>query len=261
MSASGPPIERLSREGGHEVALRALAGDAPGLVFLGGFHSDMTGSKATELEQLARDAGRAFVRFDYFGHGESSGEFAEGTIGRWREDALAVVDQRTRGPLVLVGSSMGAWIALLVALARPDRVAGLVGISAAPDFTERLIWERLRPPERERLRQEGVLWRRSPYEAQPWPLTRQLVEEARDHLVLDRPIPLRCPVRLVHGLADAEVPWTLSHRLVEALASEDVELTLVKGGNHRLSEPEDLRRLRAIVSEACAAAETWSRLG
>lgn len=216
-------------------------------MFLGGFHSDMTGSKATALEGLARRRGHAAVRFDYFGHGASTGDFAEGRLGRWRADALAVVDELTEGPLVLVGSSMGAWIAVLVAAARRERVAGLVGVAAAPDFTEELIRARFTPEERETLRRDGVLWRRSPYEEQAWPLTPGLLDEARDHLVLGGPIPVGCPVRLLNGLADADVPWELSRRLVERVESDDVTLTLVKGGDHRLSGPADLARLEDTV--------------
>jgi pimeloyl-ACP methyl ester carboxylesterase len=218
------------------------------MVFFGGFRSDMTGSKARALEDLSRRLGTAFVRFDYFGHGVSSGRFEQGTIGRWRDDGLAVVDELTEGPLLLVGSSMGAWIALLVALARPARVGALVGIASAPDFTEELIWQRCTPEERSTLEREGLLWRHSPGEEQPWALTHRLIEEARLHCVLAGPVPLRCPVRLVHGLSDAEVPWDLSRRLVENLESDDVELILVKRGDHRLSSTPDLKRLETLVT-------------
>jgi pimeloyl-ACP methyl ester carboxylesterase len=207
----------------------------------------MTGSKASAVEELAERRGHASVRFDYFGHGASSGAFRDGRIGRWREDALAVVDELSDGPQVLVGSSMGAWIALLVALSRPERVAALVGVAPAPDFTEELIWERCDEEERETLRREGVLWRRSPDQGEAWPLTLGLIEEARQHRVMQDALPLRFPVRLIHGLADLEVPWSLSRRLAERLESPDVELTLVKGGDHRLSSPADLGRLAAVL--------------
>lgn len=207
----------------------------------------MSGSKASAVEALARRRGHASLRFDYFGHGASSGRFELGRIGRWRDDALAVVGELIPGPLVLVGSSMGAWIATLVALARPERVAALVGVAAAPDFTEELIWARCSPEEREALRREGVLWRHSPYEDEAWPLTLGLIEEARSHLVLGAALGVRCPVRLIHGLADADVPWELSRRLAERVESEDVELTLVKGGDHRLSGPADIERLEATL--------------
>ena len=241
------PPERLPRPGDHSIAYHKSPGSAPGIVFLGGFMSDMTGSKALALEAYARQRGRAFLRFDYLGHGEATGLFQDGTIGRWAEDAIAALDGLTEGPQVLVGSSMGGWIMLLAALARPDRVAGLVGIAAAPDFTQDLMWDRYPEPVREILRHDGVYKAASDYGDEPTTITMKLIEDGRRHLLLRGPIALDCPVRLIHGLADPDVPWQVSVKLAERLESEDVEVTLVKGGGHRLSEPEDLERLELTL--------------
>ncbi len=205
--------------------------------------SDMTGSKALCLEDFARRRGQAFLRFDYQGHGASSGRFEEGTIGLWSADAVAALDELTEGPQVLVGSSMGGWIMLLAALARPQRVAGLLGIAAAPDFTEDLMWDAYPPEVRETLEREGVYREPSDYGEEPYTITKALIDEGREHLLLRAPVPIACPVRLIHGMADPDVPWELAVRLADRLESDDVEITLVKGGGHRLSEPEDLERL------------------
>jgi pimeloyl-ACP methyl ester carboxylesterase len=205
--------------------------------------SDMTGSKALSLEDFAARRGQAFLRFDYLGHGASSGRFEEGTIGRWAEDAVAALDELTEGPQVLVGSSMGGWIMLLAALARPQRVAGLLGIAAAPDFTEDLMWDAYPPEVRETLEREGVYHEPSDYGEDPYPITKALIDDGRKHLLLRAPLPITCPVRLIHGMADPDVPWELAIRLADRLESDDVEVTLVKGAGHRLSEPEDLERL------------------
>ncbi|MFQ5773422.1 MAG: alpha/beta fold hydrolase [Kiloniellaceae bacterium] len=209
--------------------------------------SDMTGGKATALEAFAAARGQAFVRFDYLGHGASSGRFEDGTIGRWAEDATAVLDALSEGPQILVGSSMGGWIMLLVALARPRRVAGLVGVAAAPDFTETLMWRAYSPEIRATLERDGLYYEPSQYGEEPYPITMRLIEEGRRHLLMDGPIPIACPVRLIHGTADPDVPYALSLELMERLESDDVEVTLVKGGGHRLSEPEDLARLTRVV--------------
>ena len=242
----------IDRPGGHSVAYHATAGDvtggaAPGVIFLGGFMSDMTGTKALALEGYCRARGRAFLRFDYLGHGQSSGAFTEGTIGRWAADAIAVIDQLTEGPQVLVGSSMGGWIMLLCALARPGRVAGLLGIAAAPDFTEELIWRDLDDAARGELTRRGVIELACDYGDTPYAITRGLIEEGRDHLLLGGPIGLTCPVRLLHGMADGDVPWRTALRLADRLAGDDVEVTLIKGGDHRQSEPRDLERLRRTL--------------
>lgn len=248
------PHETLALPGGLSIAYRRTPGRTPGLVFLSGFMSDMSGSKATHLEAYARRQGRAFVRFDYMGHGLSSGRFVEGSIGHWGNDALAVLDLLTEGPQVLVGSSMGGWLMLLVALSRPERIAGLVGLAAAPDFTEDLIWDELGPAERQRLMAEGFLEQPSTY-GEPYLITRHLVEEGRNHLVLRSPIPLRCPLRLLHGTADNDVPFDRSLMLLDALDSEDVELTLVKNAGHRLSDPPALALLDATLDRLFARIE------
>ena len=247
-SPSGAP-ERLSRPDGGAIAYHKTPGSAPGIVFLGGFMSDMTGSKALSLESLARQQGRAFLRFDYQGHGASSGRFEDGTIGSWTEDAVAALDALTEGPQVLVGSSMGGWIMLLAALARPQRIAGLLGIAAAPDFTEDLMWDAYPQAVRDTLRREGVYREPSDYGDEPYTITMRLIEEGRAHLLLREAIPIACPVRLIHGMADPDVPWQTSVRLAERLESADVEVTLVKSGGHRLSEPEDLERLGRTLED------------
>ncbi len=246
---------RLERPDGHTIAYHWTPGKAPGVVFVGGFMSDMTGTKATALDAYCRAEGRAYTRFDYLGHGASSGEFAQGTISRWADDAIAVIDAATQGPLVLVGSSMGGWIMLLAALARSARVCGLVGIAAAPDFTEDLFWNTFDEEARETLMRDGVVQRPSDYGDEPYTITRELIEDGRQHLVLRSPIPLTCPVRLLHGLEDADVPWRTALSLAETLESDDVEVTLVKRGTHTLSEPADLERLWRAVSEVCALAD------
>jgi pimeloyl-ACP methyl ester carboxylesterase len=237
---------RLDRGDGVELAWRRLPGSGPGVVFLGGFNSDMTGSKAEDLSAFCAGQGRAFLRFDYSGHGTSGGRFEDGTIGRWAADAAAVLDALTEGPQILVGSSMGGWIALLLALRRPGRVAGLVGIAAAPDFTTRI--EAALPPEIRAILDRDGVWHRPSAYGDPYPITRALLEEGRRHLLLDAPVRIDVPVRLLHGQQDPDVPWELSLQTAAALTGQDVEVTLVKDGDHRLSRPQDLRLLRRVLS-------------
>ena len=239
---------RLDRGDGVELAWAQCPGRSPTVVFLPGFRSDMGGDKATHLATLCAATGQAVLRFDYSGHGASAGRFEDGTIGIWTADALAAIDRLTTGPLILVGSSMGGWIALLVAIARPARAAGLIGIAAAPDFTETLMWEAMAPPERQRLLRDGVLHVHSDYGG-PYPITRGLIEDGRQHLLLNAPIPLACPVRLLHGQRDPDVPWETSLRIAERITGEDVRITLVKDGDHRLSRPQDL----ALLAETLAS--------
>jgi pimeloyl-ACP methyl ester carboxylesterase len=241
--------ETLARSDGATIAYRRLAGRPPGVVFLGGFHSDMTGTKAVFLEDYCRRRGRAYLRFDYFGHGGSSGDAADGTIGRWVGDAIAVLDASTRGPQILVGSSMGGWIMLMAALSRRERVHALVGIGAAPDFTEDLLWPRLDVAQREALAAEGSTTLSSEYDPAGYRITRTLFAEGRRHLVLRGSLAVDCPVRLLHGMRDEAVPWRTSLRLAECLESRDVALTLVKDGDHRLSSVQDLARLAATLDE------------
>jgi pimeloyl-ACP methyl ester carboxylesterase len=245
--------ETLTLPDGACIAYRqriARAGDGrPGIVFLPGFGSDMTGAKGTALAAWADARGQALLRVDYSGHGQSSGAFRDGTIGRWTADALAAIDRLTAGPLILVGSSMGGWIMLLTALARPGRIAGLVGIAAAPDFTEDLMWEAMPPETRERLLADGMIHQPSQYQDAPLEITRALVEDGRRHLLLRGPIAMRCPVRLLHGMADPDVPWQTSVRLAERLTGDDVTITLIKDGDHRLSREVDLARMFAAIAE------------
>ncbi len=219
------------------------------VVFLSGFRSDMTGTKATFLESHCAAHGGGFLRFDYSGHGQSSGAFTDGTIGRWAEEAIAVIDSLTAGRLVLVGSSMGGWIMLLAALARPKRVAGLVGIAAAPDFTETLMWDRLSDAEKDRLIADGRLEAESQYSDEPTVITRALIEEGRRHLLLGAPIGVHCPVRLLHGMADRDVPYQVSLELADRLVGVDVRVSLIKDGDHRLSRESDLALLAQTVDE------------
>ena len=237
---------QLDRGDGTTLAWTRLPGRTPTLVFLPGLRSDMQGTKAQLAATLCAEQGYACLRLDYSGHGASSGRFEDGTIGCWADDARLLLDQLTAGPVVLAGSSMGGWIALLLARARPARVAGLLGIAPAPDFTERLMWASMMPQEREALLRDGVLHVPSDY-GEPLPITRALIEDGRKHLVLDDEIPVTCPVRLLHGQADPDVPWELSLTLAAKLASHDVRLTLVKDGNHRLSRRTDLALLRAAL--------------
>lgn len=242
------PQTFLGRDG-VSIAYHRTPGKSPGVVFLGGFMSDMSGSKATTIETFCRDRGQAFLRFDYRGHGASAGRFEDGTIGLWAGDALAAFDRLTEGPQVLVGSSMGGWIALLAALARRERIAGLVGIAAAPDFTEDLLWAVLPPEQRAALARDGIMHVPSQYSEHPYSITLKLIEDGRQHLVLRDPIDLTCPVRLLHGMQDPDVPWQRSLLIADKLAGSDVRVHLIKDGDHRLSRQQDLRLLCRVVEE------------
>ena len=221
----------------------------PGIVFLGGFKSDMTGTKASTLDEFCHARGLGFLRFDYSGHGASSGDFRDGTISRWFADALAAFDRLTEGPQILVGSSMGGWIMLLLARARTARIAGLVGLAPAPDFTEELIWRTLSEDDRAKMLREGKLEQPSEYSSDPYVITQALIEDGRSNLLLGRPIAIDVPVRLLHGLNDRDVPHTISLRIQERLTAQDVVVQLIKDGDHRLSRPQDLERLCAAVDE------------
>ena len=239
-------MEFLDRGDGLRIAFLRDPGNQPGVVFLPGFGSDMTGEKATHLAAHARGRGLGTLRLDYSGHGASEGAFEAGTIGRWCADALAVIDRATEGKLILAGSSMGGWIALLAALARPERVAGLLLIAPAPDFTHWGLWENFTAAQREALDRAGEV--RIPM---PWNeelrITRALIEDGRQHMLLGGEIPVACPVRIVHGQADEQVPWEISLRIAERIPGPDVRVTLVKDGGHRLSRPADLAELGAAL--------------
>ncbi len=225
---------------GRIIRAHRLQGASPTVVFCGGFRSDMSGTKAMTLDAWCRKRGQSYLRFDYSGHGESDGEFTKATIGQWLADTLAAIDELTSGPLVLVGSSMGGWISLLATLARPERVAGLAGIASAPDFTEDLLWDGLSANQQSILKREGRISLPSAYDEEPSIITRDLIEEGRDHLLLHGAIPIQCPVRLLHSLDDPDVPWETSLRLMQKIAHDDVRLTLLKDAGHRISRPEDL---------------------
>jgi pimeloyl-ACP methyl ester carboxylesterase len=233
------------------IAVRARPGTAPGLVWLGGFNSDMKGTKAVALDAFAAEHGRACVRFDYSGHGESEGRFVDGTIGRWLEESLAVFDKFCGGPQVAIGSSMGGWMALLVARELKRRgtpLKGLVLIAPAPDFTEELMWKGFPDEVKRQIEREGVWLRPSEY-GEPYPITRALIEDGRKHLILGGSIDVGCPVRILQGAQDPDVPWRHAFALTDRLPSDDVVLTMIQDGDHRLSRPQDIARILAAVSE------------
>lgn len=237
--------EFLRRNGAPALACQRFIpaeSSLPGVVFLGGFRSDMEGSKALYLDEACRQRQQPFLRFDYRGHGQSEGDFEQGTIGLWFQDALAVIDGLTSGPLILVGSSMGGWISLLVARARPDRVKGVVGIAAAPDFT-RDMWNGMTEDQRRILIDQGVLRVPNHYSDEPYVITKALIDDGPAHFVLESPLSLKIPVRLVQGMKDMDVPWQTAFRIRKAIESagvHDVDVLLVEDGNHRLNRPQDL---------------------
>ncbi len=249
---TGP--EYLETPQGRRIAYHRTEGGAPGIVFLGGFKSDMTGTKAVHLETWARALGRGFLRLDYSGHGQSSGTFEEGSIGDWAEDAEAALTDLTQGPQVLVGSSMGGWIALLLAKRRPERVAGLVGIAAAPDFTEDGFWAGFDADRRAVLERDGRLELPSEYSDEPYVITRRLIEDGRENLILREPLSLPFPVRLLQGTADEDVAEAVPLRLMHHAEAEDLRLTFVKGADHRFSAPDCLALIEAAISEVSARA-------
>lgn len=237
----------LTTAEGRRIAYELTPGQGPCVVFLGGFKSDMTGTKAVYLRAWAQAQGRAFLRLDYSGHGASGGDFLDGAIGDWFEDALAVIETATSGPLVLVGSSMGGWIALLLARAIPHRITGLVGIAAAPDFTEDSMWASFSEAQKAELA-AGQVALPSDYSATPYIITRRLIEEGRTRLVLREPLPLPFPTRLLQGSDDTDVPPAVALRLLDHATGPDIRLTLVKGADHRFSTPDCL----ALISTALA---------
>jgi pimeloyl-ACP methyl ester carboxylesterase len=239
----------LALADGSSIAYLHTPGAAPGVLFCAGFNSNMQGIKALAPEQWCRDRGRQFTRFDYSGHGESSGSVEEGCIGRWRDDTLAVLDRVTSGPQVIVGSSMGGWIMLLVALQRARRVKALLGLAAAPDFTERLR-ARLTDAQRQQLDRSGYADLPNCYDdGEPYRIGALLLDEGEAHLLLDSEIPVDVPVRLIQGQRDDDVPWQLALRMAERIRGADVEIQLVKDGDHRLSQPSDLRRLELTLEQ------------
>lgn len=233
---------------GTRIGYFKTQGKAPTVVFMGGLMSDMSGTKALFLETWCRDNGQAYLRFDYGGHGASSGCFEEGTIGSWHRDALAVIDHLTEGPLVLIGSSMGGWQVLLAALARKDRVVGLLGLAPAPDFTERVLLANLEQKHIKEMMEKGKVLIPSDFGDEPYIFTKGLIEEARNHLLLDAPIELDIPVLLIHGMKDNDVPYQISLDIMAGLAAKDAKLVLVKEANHRMSGAADLARLTGALA-------------
>ena len=227
---------------GNKIAYCQSTGGGPGLIWCGGLKSDMDGSKALALQNWAEEQGRAYLRFDYFGHGASTGRFRDGTISRWAADTLQVIDELTDGPQILVGSSMGGWVSLLASMARPERVKGLLLIAPAPDFTEKLMWAGFSEEIRKTIMEEGIYYEPSDYD-EPYEISRELIEDGRKNQILDSPVNFDGPVRILQGMQDSSVPWKHAQKLIAALTSDDVEMTLVKNGGHSLSEPEDIKRM------------------
>lgn len=255
-----PPVAHLNISTAHCLAYHMLrpwrdCASLPSIIFLGGFKSDMTGTKAIWLEDWAGARGRGFLRFDYRGHGRSSGAFEDGCIGDWAEDASIVLQRLTDGPQILVGSSMGGWIALILARRFPERIAGLVGIAAAPDFTVDGIEAGMSGDESSELARSGRIARPSEYSDEPYVITRRLIEDGRRQLVLRAPLRLDMPVRLLHGTDDADVPPAVALRLLEHIDCRDARLTLVKGAKHRLSEPDELDLIGAALDEITVATQ------
>ncbi|QXT41473.1 alpha/beta hydrolase [Gymnodinialimonas ceratoperidinii] len=241
-------MQYLETASGRRLAYNKFSGRRTGVVFLGGLRSDMTGSKAMHLEAWARRSGREFLRFDYSGHGASSGAFTDGCIGDWAEDAMAAIDALTEGPQVIVGSSMGGWISLLMAKHRPDRMAGLVTIAAAPDFTENGYWKAWDEARRKELMEEGQVSLPSEY-GEPMVITKRLIEDGRDHLVLDAPLKIDVPVRMLQGTADKDVTMDVALGLLDHVEGADIRLELVKGADHRFSDPDCLGTITRAVEE------------
>ena len=233
-------VKFLQTTTGNQLAYQYFPGKGPTVVFLGGYASDMSGSKAEWLSSHCADNGRAYLRFDYSGHGQSTGEFDRGTIGQWMEDALFVIDYCTTGKLILIGSSMGGWIMLLIATVLKDRLFGLIGIAAAPDFSEDLMWSQFHDETRKKLINEGIIYLPSDYTEQGMPLRREFIEDGRLHLVLRDPIKLHCPIRLLHGLLDSDVPADTADKILHAVESDDVHVCYVKNADHRFSSNENL---------------------
>ncbi|WP_413720009.1 alpha/beta hydrolase [Silicimonas sp. MF1-12-2] len=244
----------FQHSGIRKLAYNQIFGSGPGVVFLGGFRSDKEGIKALHLETWAERGGRAYLRFDYSGHGQSSGDFLDGCIGDWAEDAAAIIANLTEGPQILVGSSMGGWISLLIAREMPKKVAGLVTIAAAPDFTEDAFWASLNDHQKQRLLSEGQIEMPSAYSEEPYIFTRRLIEEGRKQLVLRSPLSLPFPVRMLHGTADMDVDVSVALRLLEHAEGDDLNLTLVKGADHRFSDPDCLSMIEQAIEDVTVKA-------
>ena len=235
------------------IAYQKHTGKTPGIIFCSGFMSDMQSTKAKTIEEFCIKHGHAFLKFDYRGHGQSSGNVTECSVDVWLKDSLKLFDELTEGPQIIVGSSMGAWIATLIARERAKRVTGLLGIAAAPDFTEDLIWEKLSTAQKEQIKQGENLYFPSQYSEIPYTISPQLIQESRLHFILQGTIPIQCKVRLMHGLADIDVPWQKSLQLAEKIQSSDIELILIKDGNHRLVKEHNLQLIHNLLAELVIA--------
>lgn len=245
------PAAQLSRPDGSYIAYHRTRGkraDLPGVVFIHGLRSDMDGEKATRLHEFCAERGQSFVRFDCRGHGQSSSKFEETTLSDWASDAKLVIEQLTQGPQIVVGSSMGGWLMLLSALALPNRVTGLVGIAAAPDFT-RSLQKSLSKEEAEALTRDGLIRRPSEYAPEPYVFTKALLDDGNKNVVLEKPIAFHGRTRLLHGMLDDAVPWELSLEIAEKIESEDVKVILIKDGDHRLSRESDIRQMHQAIIE------------
>ncbi len=235
--------------GDKKIAYCQSKGALPGVIFLGGFQSNMQGTKALALEQYCMERNHSFLRFDYRGHGESSGDFLEWSIGEWLDDAIDVFDHLTKGPQILIGSSMGAWIMLHLALRRKQRIQALIGVASAPDFTQKLMWDIFSEQQKEDLRKNGFVEMPNDYDDQHYRITKKLIDNGKKYLLLDKKIDLECPVRLIHGVKDKDVPWSFSTCLSENITSKDVEVILLENGDHRLSDPLSLDRITETLGQ------------
>ncbi len=236
---------------GRRIAYHKTEGRQPTVIFCGGYMSDMEGTKAIFLEKTCAELGLSYIRFDYSGHGKSPGKFEEGTIGNWKDDALAVVEQLTENDVVVVGSSMGGWIGLLLTIALGKRVKAFIGIAAAPDFTRELMWDKYSPSIKQILKTDGIYLEPSDYSDEPYKVSYGLIQDGENHIILNKPIKIDCPIRLFHGLKDNDVPSEYSMRISEKVTSDDVIISFNKAGDHRLSSPEDLERLKGALVELC----------
>jgi len=247
---SNVTLNYLSAQDGEKIAYKMSEGKGPTLIWCGGLKSDMEGGKATYLHDWAIEEGRSYIRFDYYGHGVSSGEFRDGTISRWAADVVQVMDELAQGDVILIGSSMGGWASLLATLHRPERVKGLLLIAPAPDFTQKLTWKEWTEEQRITLERDGIVYVPSDYDA-PYEYSRALMEDGKKNQILDAPIKFDGPVHILQGAKDTVVPWDYSRQIVDVITGEDVDYTLVKNGDHSLSTPNDLDRLIRTAKELC----------
>ena len=243
-------LKFLSTKSGNKIAYKKTAGKGPTLIWCGGLKSDMEGGKATHLHDWAIEQNQNYIRFDYFGHGQSDGVFTDGTISQWADDVVYVLDELSQGPVILIGSSMGGWASLLAALKKPERVKALLLIAPAPDFTEKLMWANWSDEQRAAIENEGIVYMPSDY-GEPYEYSRALIEDGRKNQILDAPINFKGPVRILQGAKDDVVPWTYSQKIMEVITSQDVDYTLVKNGDHSLSSPADLKRLVKSAEHLC----------